>query len=168
MTKISSWAGRNRDAAAGDPSGLLEGPEIQQGATAFAVAPDIFLRHEGRLKQARELIKGRVDPIRDMTVSLALETIEQEEIEGDMAELGVYRGEMAFLYHKILPSKSCIFLTRLSASRRETWRHRRILASTIPASNMSDCELAMMQMSYLNQGISPKRFLVSRNAVSVL
>jgi O-methyltransferase len=85
---------------------VLRGPEfLQIHGNAFAIPPAIFLNHEGRLKQTRELIKGRGDPIRDMTVALALETIDREEIEGDMAELGVYRGEMAILYHRILPNK---------------------------------------------------------------
>jgi O-methyltransferase len=85
---------------------VLHGREfLQRHGTSFAVPPDLFLKHEARLKQTRELIKGRGDPIRDMTVALALETIDREGIEGDMAELGVYRGEMALLYHKVLPSR---------------------------------------------------------------
>jgi O-methyltransferase len=85
---------------------VLHGAEfLQSHGNAFAVPPAIFLNHEGRLKESRELIKGRGDPIRDMTVALALETIDREEIEGDMAELGVYRGEMAILYHRIIPKK---------------------------------------------------------------
>jgi O-methyltransferase len=86
---------------------FLHAPEfLQRHGNAFAIPPDFFLKHDGRLKETRELIKGRGDPIRDMTVALALETIDRERIEGDMAELGVYRGEMAFLYHKILPGKN--------------------------------------------------------------
>jgi O-methyltransferase len=74
-------------------------------ARALAIPQDHFLLHEGRLQQSREFIRERGDPIRDMTVALALETIDREDIEGDMAELGVYQGEMAILYHKILPSR---------------------------------------------------------------
>lgn len=86
---------------------VLHGPEfVQRHGTAFAAPPDLFLKHNGRLEQTRELIRGRGDPIRDMTVALALETIAREGIEGDMAELGVYQGAMAFLYHKVLPQKN--------------------------------------------------------------
>lgn len=86
---------------------FLQAPEfLQRHGNTFAVHPDLFLKHDGRLKKTRELIKGRGDPIRDMTVALALETIEREQIEGDMAELGVYRGEMAILYHTLLPEKN--------------------------------------------------------------
>jgi O-methyltransferase len=85
---------------------FLHGPEfLQRHGTFFAVPPSLFLKHEGRLQQTRELMSKRGDPIRDMTVTLALETIEREKIEGDVAELGVYQGEMALLYHKVLPSK---------------------------------------------------------------
>jgi O-methyltransferase len=85
---------------------FLHGPEFRQRhGNTFAVPPDLFLRHEGRLQKTRELIRERGDPIRDMTVELALETIDREGIAGDMAELGVYRGEMALLYHNVLPSK---------------------------------------------------------------
>jgi O-methyltransferase len=84
----------------------LHSPEFRQrhGPT-FAIPQDLFLLHEGRLQQTRELIMRRGDPVRDMTVALALETVNREEVEGDMAELGVYRGHMATLYHKILPNK---------------------------------------------------------------
>jgi O-methyltransferase len=76
-----------------------------QYGTTFSTPPDLFLVHEGSLQQTREFIKSRNDPIRDMTVALALETIDREQLEGDMAELGVYQGEMALLYHHILPNK---------------------------------------------------------------
>lgn len=53
---------------------VLHGLEfVQRHGTAFAVPPDLFLRHNGRLKETRELIRRRGDPIRDMTVALALE-----------------------------------------------------------------------------------------------
>jgi O-methyltransferase len=86
---------------------FLHGAEfLQRHGLSFAVPPDLFLKHEARLKQSRELIRGRGDPIRDMTVALALETIDREGIGGDMAELGVYQGEMAYLYHKVLPNRN--------------------------------------------------------------
>ena len=86
---------------------FLHSPEfLQRHGNTFAVPSDVFLKHDGRLKETRELIKRRGDPIRDMTVALALETIDRERIEGDMAEVGVYRGEMALLYRKVLPGKN--------------------------------------------------------------
>jgi O-methyltransferase len=85
---------------------VLHCPEFLQrcGAT-FAVPPHLFLIHEGSLRQTRQFIMSRSDPVRDMTVALALETIGREKIDGDLAELGVYQGEMALLYQKVLPDK---------------------------------------------------------------
>ena len=84
----------------------LHSPEFRQRhGNTFAIPGDIFLLNEDRLQQTREFIMRRGDPVRDMTVALALETIDREGIEGDVAELGVYRGEMALLYNKVLPRK---------------------------------------------------------------
>jgi O-methyltransferase len=85
---------------------VLHSPEfLSQHGKSFAVPADVFLQHSGSLMETRQLIMTRGDPIRDMTVALALETVQRESIAGDMAELGVYRGEMAILYHKALPDK---------------------------------------------------------------
>jgi O-methyltransferase len=45
------------------------------------------------------------DPVRTYTIALALETIRREQLAGALAELGVYRGDTAVLYHRICPEK---------------------------------------------------------------
>lgn len=54
----------------------------------------------------RAFIKERGDPVRDWSVSMALETIKREGVPGAMAELGVYRGDMAILYNRLLPERT--------------------------------------------------------------
>jgi O-methyltransferase len=54
----------------------------------------------------KAFIKERHDPVRDWTISLALETIKREGVPGAMAELGVYRGDAAVLYNRLLPDRS--------------------------------------------------------------
>ena len=49
---------------------------------------------------------ARGDPVRSITIALALETIKRESLPGDMAELGVYQGDMAVLLNHILPDKT--------------------------------------------------------------
>jgi O-methyltransferase len=52
------------------------------------------------------LIHSRGDPVRDYAVALALQTIRLDGIAGAMAEVGVYRGEMATFYHRVMPERA--------------------------------------------------------------
>jgi len=45
------------------------------------------------------------DPVRSFTVGMALETIKRESLDGDMAEVGVYKGDMALVYQRLCPEK---------------------------------------------------------------
>ena len=53
----------------------------------------------------RSYINERDDPVRDWSVALALQTIKRENVPGAIAELGVFRGEMAVFYHHFLPER---------------------------------------------------------------
>ncbi len=48
----------------------------------------------------------RFDPVRDHAIAMALATIEREDIGGDLAEVGVFRGETSELIHKLVPDRT--------------------------------------------------------------
>jgi len=51
------------------------------------------------------LISSRWDPIRYATLSLIINTIKNENIEGCFAELGVYKGETSQIIHLLAPER---------------------------------------------------------------
>jgi O-methyltransferase len=53
---------------------------------------------------ARE-ISASVDKVRLASIALALHTIDSEGVAGAMAELGVYRGELSRVLHRLSPSR---------------------------------------------------------------
>ena len=55
---------------------------------------------------AAEEIRTSVDKVRVASIALALHTIDAEGIEGEMAELGVYRGELSRVLHRLSPSRT--------------------------------------------------------------
>ena len=61
--------------------------------------------------QAAVEIRTAVDKVRVATIALALDTIDDELIEGSMAELGVYRGEYS-------DAKSFVWSNRYCTSKR--------------------------------------------------
>jgi O-methyltransferase len=94
----------------GDPATLVRAFVT---SSEFRARHGILLdRYESILPVAPELsgetkkfYDGRGDPVRDWSISLALETIRKEKLEGAMAEVGVYQGMMAKLYHHHIPEK---------------------------------------------------------------
>lgn len=72
--------------------------------------PRLMMPHDLPAPAPREDIRTFIaargcDPVRDLSVAMALETVKQQKLPGDMAELGVYQGRMALLYHRICPEK---------------------------------------------------------------
>ena len=51
------------------------------------------------------IISSFWDPIRFATISLAINTIKNENIKGNLAELGVYKGESSKLIHLLAPNR---------------------------------------------------------------
>jgi len=51
------------------------------------------------------LIATTWDPIRYGTIALAINTIKEEKIKGNIAELGVFRGETSKILHSLAPEK---------------------------------------------------------------
>lgn len=56
--------------------------------------------------QAADEINTSVDKVRVATIALALRTIDTEAVPGAMAELGVYRGELSRVLHRISPLRT--------------------------------------------------------------
>ena len=54
---------------------------------------------------AAEEVKTSVDKVRLATIALALRTIDLEGIDGAIAELGVYRGELSRVLHRLSPDR---------------------------------------------------------------
>ena len=52
-----------------------------------------------------QLILSSWDPIRYATIALALNTIKNENIKGNLAELGVFQGESSNIIHKLAPDR---------------------------------------------------------------
>src|SRR5438132_8866828 len=46
------------------------------------------------------------DPVRIASIGLALATIEREAIDGDLAELGVWRGDTSVILHHLAPERA--------------------------------------------------------------
>ena len=46
-----------------------------------------------------------VDPVRNASILLALRRLDKEHIKGSLAEVGVYRGDMSRLIHRLLPNR---------------------------------------------------------------
>lgn len=55
--------------------------------------------------EAVDEIKISVDKVRISSIALALRTIDSEGVEGAMAELGVYQGELSRVLHRLSPSR---------------------------------------------------------------
>ena len=51
------------------------------------------------------IISSRWDPIRYSTIALAINTIQNEQIEGSFAELGVYKGQTSQVIHLLAPER---------------------------------------------------------------
>ena len=76
----------------------------------------------------RELI-ARPDPVRAQTVAMALVSIQRENIDGSLAELGVYQGHTSEIIHNTLPDRRLYlfdtfdgFPERLRASGDNRWQ----------------------------------------------
>jgi O-methyltransferase len=55
--------------------------------------------------QIAALILRRPDPARDFSIALALQTIRREKLNGDVAELGVWKGHTSYLINRLYPEK---------------------------------------------------------------
>lgn len=55
--------------------------------------------------EQRQIFINNGDPIRYSTIYLAIETIIKENINGAIAECGVYRGQLSKFIHNIIPDK---------------------------------------------------------------
>lgn len=55
--------------------------------------------------QVHDTILSQHDYFRFATIGLALQRIRNEQIEGEMAEVGVYRGDVSKLIHSVVPDK---------------------------------------------------------------
>jgi len=55
--------------------------------------------------EIRAFILSRFDPVRDFSIALALQTIKREQLPGDMAELGVFKGKTSSLIHRLCPER---------------------------------------------------------------
>jgi O-methyltransferase len=53
----------------------------------------------------KRLVKAAPDPVRFSTIAMALMRLEREHIEGDLAEVGVYRGELSRLIATVRPDR---------------------------------------------------------------
>jgi O-methyltransferase len=53
----------------------------------------------------QEEIRCSVDPVRYGTLGLAIERLRSEKVEGDFAELGVWRGETSRFFHLCAPER---------------------------------------------------------------
>jgi O-methyltransferase len=55
---------------------------------------------------AQHLVAASADPVRYGLVALAVESVLREGIEGDLAEVGVHRGELSRLIHLMAPART--------------------------------------------------------------
>jgi O-methyltransferase len=55
--------------------------------------------------EAATEIEASVDKVRIASIALALRTIDTEGVDGAIAELGVYRGELSRVLHKLSPAR---------------------------------------------------------------
>ncbi len=67
----------------------------------------ILVPHFPAIESAlRRDLLAESDPVRTCTLAMALETVKREQLLGDMAEVGVFRGDMALLMNRVLPDKT--------------------------------------------------------------
>jgi O-methyltransferase len=66
---------------------------------------ELFLRFPIVAPEIRELLLRHYDPVRIFSIALALQTIKRDGLAGDMAEVGVFRGDTSYLINLLLPQK---------------------------------------------------------------
>lgn len=54
----------------------------------------------------QQLVATSADPVRYALVAMAVESVLREDIDGDIAEVGVYRGELSRLIHRMAPDRT--------------------------------------------------------------
>ena len=65
----------------------------------------IFLNYPPYNTKTHKYLISYQDPIRFLTITLAINNIIEEKIEGSFAELGVYRGDASKIIHKLAPNR---------------------------------------------------------------
>jgi O-methyltransferase len=56
-------------------------------------------------ERVKRLIRAAPDPVRFSTIAMALMRLDRDQIAGDLAEVGVYRGELSRLIATVLPER---------------------------------------------------------------
>jgi O-methyltransferase len=67
---------------------------------------DIFVRYPTYDEVIHKLIVSSHDPIRYSTMALAINTIRKQQISGNLAEVGVWRGDTSRIIHLCAPEKT--------------------------------------------------------------
>jgi O-methyltransferase len=65
----------------------------------------ISMHHPTFSREYAREVESSYDAVRVAGIGLALETIRRSEIQGSLAELGVYRGETSRLLHRLAPQR---------------------------------------------------------------
>ena len=121
--------------------GLYRKLRGQRRTTSNGIS-DYFVQFPIVGSDIKEMILGRWDPVRDFSVALALETIKREGLAGDMAELGVFRGDMSCLIHRICPEKRLYLFDTFSGFPRDD------LESEAADSRFDDTSLEYVQSRF--------------------
>lgn len=104
-------------------------------------------------EKVQQLYQKYPDKDRFMIFWLQMQRLERENIEGDIAELGVYRGETAALLHALAPDRDLHLLDTFSGFRQEDLMGESGEAATYTTANFADTSMEFVQnrLGYSNK-----------------
>jgi O-methyltransferase len=74
--------------------------------TAGDPASEYFIKFPPYNPDFQPLLLAHYDPVRALTIALALERIKKERINGSLAEVGVFQGNLSRLLHLLAPDRT--------------------------------------------------------------
>ncbi|MFO8129238.1 MAG: TylF/MycF/NovP-related O-methyltransferase [Bacteroidales bacterium] len=96
-------------------------------------------------KELEKALKKYQDPVRAYNFILQMERIDKEKIDGDMAELGVYKGESARIIHLASPGRKLHLFDTFSGFRQKDLEPETGEAASYSSRNFADTTPAQVR-----------------------